>query len=55
MTAIAEKVRSRAFEVFQNRGGADGHSLDDWLLAEREIVESPEAELIEHGANFMCG
>jgi hypothetical protein len=34
---IAEdRIRQRAYEIHQARGGAPGHELDDWLQAERE-------------------
>src|SRR5262245_56067604 len=52
MKALAERIRQRAFEVFQCRGCADGRSLDDWLQAERDIVQSPEAELMEKDGKF---
>jgi hypothetical protein len=32
-----ERIRQRAQEIFQGRGGAPGHDLEDWLQAEREI------------------
>jgi hypothetical protein len=47
MAAIAAKIQQRAYELFQCRCCADGHSLDDWLQAERGVVQSPEAEFIE--------
>jgi len=50
--AIAEKIRRRAFEIFQGRGFADGSHLDDWLQAERDIIQSTEAELIEKDGKF---
>jgi HSP20 family molecular chaperone IbpA len=53
ITATADKIRQKAFEVFQCRGCADGRSLDDWLQAERDIVQSPEAELIEKDGKFQ--
>ena len=31
------EVARRAYELYEQRGGADGHDLDDWLLAEREL------------------
>ena len=52
MTAIADKLRERV-EIFQCRGCADGRSLEDWLQAERDIVESPEAELVEKDGKFQ--
>jgi HSP20 family molecular chaperone IbpA len=53
MTAIADRIRQRAYDVFQCRGCADGHSLDDWLQAEREIMQSPETELVEKDGKFQ--
>jgi hypothetical protein len=31
------RVRSRAYELYVNRGYAPGFDIDDWLLAETEI------------------
>ena len=31
------EVARRAFELYCARGGGDGHDLDDWLTAEREL------------------
>ena len=53
MAAIAGSVRQRAFELFESRGGGDGGSLDDWLQAEREIVEPLEAKLTEMNGKFQ--
>jgi hypothetical protein len=36
---LQEKVRRRAFELYELRGREDGHELDDWLQAESEIVQ----------------
>jgi hypothetical protein len=33
-------IRCRAFELYEERGRGDGHALDDWLNAEREIKGS---------------
>jgi hypothetical protein len=35
----AEQVRRRAYELYEARGGEDGHALDDWLRAEAEITD----------------
>jgi len=37
--AMAE-IESRAYEIYQARGGVHGHDLDDWLQAEREFKEA---------------
>lgn len=37
---IEEEIRRRAYELFEARGGEDGHELEDWLRAEDEIKGS---------------
>jgi hypothetical protein len=32
-----EQIQQRAHEIFEARGGAPGHDLDDWLQAEAEL------------------
>jgi len=41
---LQKQVRRRAHELYEQRGKMDGHSLDDWLQAEREITSSQEGE-----------
>ncbi|GMV71126.1 MAG: DUF2934 domain-containing protein [Leptolyngbya sp. PLA2] len=36
-----EQVRRRAYELWIARGCRDGHDLDDWLDAERELRGQP--------------
>ena len=38
--ALQARIRVRAYEIYEVRGNRDGHALDDWLEAEREIVHS---------------
>jgi hypothetical protein len=33
-----EEIRIRAFTLYLQRGSNDGHDIDDWLEAERELV-----------------
>ncbi len=33
-----QKIRLRAYELYEKRGRIDGHALDDWLEAEAEIL-----------------
>lgn len=47
MQGLADRVRERAFELFERRGASHGSDMDDWLQAERELTWSPESELIE--------
>jgi hypothetical protein len=34
-----EKIRARAQELFQKRGGQEGRAMDDWLQAEAEFLQ----------------
>jgi hypothetical protein len=34
---LEEDIRHRAYELYVQRGRKDGHDLDDWLRAEKEI------------------
>jgi len=51
MEAVFERIRSRAFDLFSRRGFGEGHALDDWLVAEREICW-PVGELVEENKAF---
>ena len=33
------RVAEKAYELFERRGGEHGHDVDDWLEAERCVVE----------------
>ena len=35
-----EHIRARAYEVFQERGGAQGDAVADWLRAEKELNDA---------------
>ena len=35
---VEEEIRRRAYELYEQRGGAPGHERDDWFLAEREVL-----------------
>jgi len=36
---LAAEIRRRAYELYEDRGRADGHSLEDWKQAEAEVLE----------------
>ena len=38
-----EDIERRAYELYLERGAADGGDLDDWLRAERELNRSGDA------------
>jgi hypothetical protein len=37
----AAQIRTRAFEIYVERGRQPGHELDDWLQAEFELTHLP--------------
>ncbi len=39
---LEHEVRMRAYDLFERRGKADGHDLDDWLKAECEIARAKQ-------------
>ena len=34
---LADQIRRRAYELYEERGGQEGHELEDWLRAEAEV------------------
>ena len=34
-----EEIELRAYQIYVERGGGHGQDVDDWLQAERELVE----------------
>jgi len=49
-----EAIERRAFDLFDKRGRELGHDLEDWLQAERDVVRSPTAELVDSGKEFRA-
>ena len=49
---LADRIRVQAHNLFAHRGAGDGHALDDWLAAERELCW-PAAELAERDGAFV--
>ena len=36
---LKDKIRQRAYQLYEERLWEDGHELEDWLRAEEEIME----------------
>jgi len=36
-----QKIQQRAYEIYLERNGAPGNPLEDWVRAEREILQKP--------------
>jgi hypothetical protein len=35
---LRERIQQRAYELYEARGAAPGHELDDWTVAESEVL-----------------
>jgi hypothetical protein len=42
LAATKDAIAQRAYELYVARGCEDGHHLEDWLQAERELQETNE-------------
>ena len=36
---VTEDIEVRAYHIYLGRGASNGHDLDDWLQAERQVME----------------
>jgi len=52
LNAITERIRQRAYELFERRGRTDGSALNDWLTAENDLFITPESDLIDTDNRF---
>jgi Protein of unknown function (DUF2934) len=39
VNGLEQRIRVRAYELYEQHGKSDGHALDDWLQAEAELTE----------------
>ena len=35
---LEDRIRNRAYQLYEYRGYGDGHALDDWLEAKAEVL-----------------
>lgn len=47
MMEISDIIARRAYELFEGRGGQDGHDWEDWFRAESELLNPVPAEISE--------
>jgi hypothetical protein len=52
---INDEIARVAYELYEKRGRAHGHELEDWLEAERIVMErhGRHAKEIEHGVDII--
>jgi Protein of unknown function (DUF2934) len=43
MNGLEEKIRQRAYQLWEARGQKEGSEMDFWLHAEREIIQGDNA------------
>jgi Protein of unknown function (DUF2934) len=39
---LEQRIRTRAYELYEQRRRGDGHDVEDWLDAEAEVRENAE-------------
>lgn len=49
---LEHEVRLRAYYLFIRRGKREGHALDDWLKAEREIAHERQPYRVRDDFSF---
>lgn len=42
LQGIEERIRTRAYQLYEQRGNRGGSAVEDWLQAESEIMEPQE-------------
>lgn len=42
-----ERIRERAYAIYDTRGAEGGSEYEDWLQAERELFEIPDIEIMD--------
>jgi hypothetical protein len=47
----ADRIAQRAYERYEARGRGDGHDMDDWLEAERELQQDVSSNRTAGGVN----
>ena len=47
---LEERIRQRANELQQERGGQSGSPLDDWLQAEQEVLHAHQDALVDEAS-----
>jgi HSP20 family protein len=47
-----DRIRERAFELFERRGAAPGFELEDWVQAEHDLFWVPQSEIAEADSYF---
>lgn len=46
-TDIDDRIRHRAYQLYEQRGTVDGFALDDWLQAEAEALRAQKQRKVK--------
>ena len=49
---MEQRLRQRAYALFETRGRSHGRHVDDWFEAERELIWKPAIEVREKGGQL---
>jgi Protein of unknown function (DUF2934) len=41
---VEEQIRQRAYQLYEKRGRLDGKAMEDWLMAEEEVLGSRQGK-----------
>jgi hypothetical protein len=44
---IEDRIRHRAYQLYEQRGTVDGFALDDWLQAEAEVLRAQKQRKVK--------
>ena len=46
-TDIEDRIRHRAYQLYEQRGTVDGFALDDWLQADAEVLRTQKQRKVK--------
>jgi HSP20 family protein len=49
---MQDRIRNRAYDLFESRGRTIGRDLEHWLAAEHELAWKPPIEILERNGQF---
>ena len=52
LEAFSDRVRKRAFELFEKYGRPAGQQLEHWFEAEKQLLSTPRSELLDTAGEF---
>jgi HSP20 family protein len=50
---LQDKIRDRAFDIFQSRDGEEGDAMSDWLAAESDVLTSIALDFEEKDDRYV--